>query len=62
VRVTVSDDCQGCGVCEAKAPEVFEVTDEGVARVLVEAVPPELEEAVRSAAYECPTESVHISD
>ncbi len=62
MRVTVSDDCQGCGVCEAKAPEVFEVTDEGVARVLVEVVPPELEAAVRAAAYECPTESVHISD
>jgi ferredoxin len=62
VRVTVSDDCQGCGVCEAKAPDVFEVTDEGVARVLLDQVPPELEDAVREAAHECPTESVRIRD
>ncbi len=62
MRVTVSDDCQGCGVCESKAPGVFEVTDEGVARVLVEVVPPELEDAVREAAYDCPTESIEISD
>jgi ferredoxin len=62
MRVTVSDNCQGCGVCEAKAPDVFEITDEGVSRVLVETVPPEFEDAVREAAYDCPTESIEISD
>lgn len=61
MRVTVNDNCQGCGICESKAPEVFEVTDEGVARVLVESVPAELEDAVRDAAYDCPTEAVEIS-
>jgi ferredoxin len=62
MRVTVSDNCQGCGVCESKVPDVFEITDDGVARVLVETVPPELEAAVRGAAYDCPTESIEISD
>ena len=62
MRVIVSEDCQGCGVCEAKAPDIFEITDEGVARVLLEIVPAEHEAAVREAAYECPTESVVISD
>jgi ferredoxin len=62
VRVTVSDNCQGCGVCESKAPEVFEITDEGMARVIVEVVPAELEQAVRDAAYDCPTEAIALGD
>lgn len=62
MRVTVSDNCQGCGVCESEAPEVFEITEEGVAQVLVEIVPSESEDGVRDAADACPTESIEISD
>lgn len=62
VRVSINDDCQGCGLCEATAPDIFEITDEGQAIVLVDEVPPEREQAVREAAEECPTEAVVISD
>lgn len=62
MRVTVTDDCQGCGICESVAPSVFEVTADGTSAVLVPEVPPELEDAVRDAAYDCPTESIVISD
>lgn len=61
MRVTISADCQGCGLCEATVPDVFEMTPDGVARVLVDIVPPELEQAVREAADDCPTESIEIS-
>lgn len=62
MRVTVTDDCQGCGICESKVPSVFELTDDGFSTVLVPEVPPELEDAVRDAAYDCPTESIVIGD
>lgn len=54
--------CQGCGLCEATAPEVFEVGDDGVATVLVDVVPAHLEQDVRDAIYKCPTESITSSD
>lgn len=62
MRVSISADCQGCGLCEATAPDIFEITPEGVARVLVDTVPPELEQSVREAADDCPTEAIEISD
>jgi ferredoxin len=61
VRVLITDTCQGCGVCEATAPDVFSVGDDGTAAVLVDVVPAELEQDVRDAAYACPTESVSVS-
>lgn len=61
MRVSVdTNHCQGCGLCEAHAPEVFRVSDDGVAEVTVDVVPPELEDAVRAAVSDCPTEAVHI--
>jgi ferredoxin len=60
VRVIVNDSCQGCGVCEAQAPAVFAVQDDGTAAVVLNPVPEEHREAVRKAAYGCPTESVEI--
>jgi ferredoxin len=46
--------CLGTGGCEAVAPEVFEVGDDGVVRVLVEDVDAD-DEAVRDAVDTCPT-------
>jgi ferredoxin len=61
VRVTVNGSCQGCGVCEATAPAVFQVTEEGTATVLLDSVPEQHHQAVRDAAKECPNEAVEIS-
>ena len=41
--------CAGFGVCLGLCPEVFELHDDGYAIVLVGEVPPEFEEAVRTA-------------
>jgi len=62
VHVLIKDTCQGCGTCEAAVPTIFQVNDEGTAVALTDLVPTDLEQAVRGAAYECPTESISISE
>jgi ferredoxin len=47
--------CLGTGGCEAVAPDVFEVGDDGVVRVLVDQVAADDDEAVRDAVDACPT-------
>jgi len=61
VRVQVDQDtCAGCGLCADTCPELFEIGD-ALARVRVEVVPPELEDACRTAAEDCPVEAIRIA-
>ena len=53
--------CVGTGMCEATAPDLFEVGDDGVSRVLRDAIPPERVAAAREAADNCPTRALTIS-
>lgn len=62
MRVIVKDTCQGCGTCEAAVPDVFQIQEDGSVRVLVDPVPERLEQDVRQAAEECPTESIELVD
>lgn len=57
----IDEDCAGCGPCEDICPEVFEVVD-SVAKVKVDVVPPELQEAAREAADSCPAEAIVIEE
>ena len=52
--------CVATGMCEATAPDLFEVTDDGISRVLVDTVPPELADAARRAAADCPTRALRV--
>jgi len=62
MRVTVDADiCGGHGACLSTCPEVFRLTDDGYAEVIVEAVPQELEAAVEQAALHCPTKAIILS-
>lgn len=62
VRVDQSR-CEGHNRCVAFAPELFDVDELGTARVRGDgAVPPELEDAARLAADNCPEWAVQISD
>ena len=54
--------CAGFGVCLGLCPEVFELHDHGYAIVLVSEVPPELEDMVRKAAIQCPSNAISVSD
>jgi len=54
--------CAGFGVCLGLCPEVFELHDDGYAIVLVSEVPPELEDEVRAAVSQCPSNAISLSD
>jgi len=61
VKVAVDPDvCAGHAHCWSVCPEVFALTDDGYAVVVVELVPPELEAAVRAAALNCPTRAISV--
>jgi ferredoxin len=62
MRVFLDDDnCRGHGVCTAICPEVFELTPDGFAVVLIEDVPFELEGAVADAAAGCPERAITVA-
>ena len=50
--------CIGCGLCTQVCPEVFEMGDSGVAEVIMEEVPENLEDSVQEAADSCPVEVI----
>ncbi len=58
MKVTITDECTGCGVCETIAPDVFVVEDE---KAIVNA--DEIagnEDEIKEAAEECPDEAIKI--
>lgn len=61
VRVDASV-CAGFGVCLGLCPEAFELHDDGYAIVRVGEVPPELEDAVRTAVIQCPSGAISLGD
>ncbi|MCM6772553.1 ferredoxin [Nocardia sp. CDC159] len=59
MRVVVNRElCVGHGLCEAAAPELFEVGDDGIARVLRPGVPDE--SAAATAVADCPARALRI--
>jgi ferredoxin len=67
VRVRVDLElCQGHGMCQEEAPEVFRVVDRpgGYARVelLLEEVAAELRQKVLAAARYCPNRVITVED
>jgi len=61
VKVEVdADGCRGHGVCMGLCPQVFDLTDDGYAVVLVSEVPPELEATVRTAVDRCPEHAISV--
>jgi ferredoxin len=60
-RVTVDRDlCQGHGVCESEAPDVFEVTKERQVAILDEQPGDDLRRQVEMAVKYCPTHALTI--
>ena len=59
MKVRVDEmQCEGHGTCELSAPEVFELGDDDVSRVLVDEVPEELKEKVERAIRLCPRQAI----
>lgn len=62
-RVVVDRDlCQGHGVCESEAPNVFEVSKKGDLSVLDERPPDAERKNVELAVKYCPTHALTIVD
>ena len=60
-RIAVDRDlCQGHGVCESEAPEVFSVSKDGVLTVLEERPGDDQRKAVEAAVKYCPTHALTI--
>jgi len=64
MKVTIDEDlCTGCEECVEAVPEVFEMNEDGeLAKAKVDTVPEDQEDAVRSAAEDCPAEAITIED
>lgn len=62
MRASVDENCTGCGVCVDVCPEVFELSDDEVAKVIVSQVPEAAEDTCREAAEGCPTEAIHLEE
>lgn len=59
MKVSVDQDlCIACGACIDLAPSVYDWDDEGLAHVIVEEVPEEVEDLAREAVESCPTEAI----
>jgi len=63
MRVVVDLDlCQGHGVCESEAPDVFELGKDHTVRVLDESPGDDQRKAVDEAVRFCPTHALSVVD
>lgn len=59
MKVKVNQEaCIGCGACVAIADEVFDINDNGLSEVKVDAVSEENKEKVQEAIDSCPTAAI----
>ena len=60
MKVKIDRDlCTGCGLCPDTCPEVFQM-DGDKAKVIVDVVPVQFEEACKEAVDSCPVEAISI--
>ena len=63
MKVTVDYDlCASTGSCVQTCPEVFEIRSDGYLYLLMEEIPPELEQSAREAEELCPTGAIELVD
>ncbi len=53
--------CIGCAVCEQACPEVFLVTEDGIARVIAEEPPHETYDDVMACVELCPVACISVT-
>lgn len=54
--------CAGHGACVITCPDVFDLTDDGYAEVLVEQVPAGSVTSARQAARQCPELAITLTE
>lgn len=58
MKFKVNERCIGCGLCTNTCPEVFSMTDAGVAEAIAEAVSGEVKDQAMEALEACPVEAI----
>ncbi len=56
------DTCIGCGLCTSTCSDVYQINENGKAESSVEVVPPDCEQDCRTAANNCPTGAISVSE
>lgn len=63
VKITIDEkSCIGCGACTAVAPEIFELTEEGKAKVKKKKLTKEDVELAKEGAESCPVQAIKIEN
>jgi ferredoxin len=57
MKVTVNDECIGCGLCESTCSDVFAINDDGVAEVIIDDAE-DYEDEVNEAIDNCPVSAI----
>lgn len=52
--------CIGCGLCAMVCPNVFEIDDDGISKVICDEIPEYEIEIARQARDECPVKVISI--
>ena len=63
MKIEVNKDlCIGCGACTTIANEVFELDDDGLAKVIKNQIEDSEKEDVLDASESCPTEAIEVNE
>lgn len=58
MKYKVNENCIGCGLCTGMCPEVFSMTDEGLAIAIDEDVPEDALDSAAEAMDSCPVGAI----
>ena len=58
--IVIEESCISCGICEAMAPDIFEI--DGVSTVVNSEVTSENEELINNVVNDCPTSAIEVTE